>query len=126
MPVVQAPILFKQRDTPCTTITTVLKSKPLITWEKLPDNFELPDDPVDNLEQPVLAEALRDAFPQSAHLSSTHLIATNFGLVATVNKQTVVKAPDWVYVPSVLPLPEGKKRKSYTPYTDGALPSPDA
>jgi len=29
-----------------------------ITWEKLPDDFILPDDPVDNNLQPLLAEAL--------------------------------------------------------------------
>ena len=29
-----------------------------ITWENLPDVFILPDDPVDNNLQPLLAEAL--------------------------------------------------------------------
>lgn len=28
-----------------------------ITWEKLPDDFLLPDDPVDNINQPALAAA---------------------------------------------------------------------
>jgi len=35
--------------------TTV--SEPIITWEKLPDDF-LRDDPVDNINQPLLAAAL--------------------------------------------------------------------
>jgi hypothetical protein len=30
-----------------------------ITWEKLPDDFILPDEPVDNNLQPLLAAALR-------------------------------------------------------------------
>lgn len=33
---------------------------PHITWEKPPDDYLLPDDPVDNINQPLLAEALRD------------------------------------------------------------------
>ncbi len=36
--------------------TTV--SEPMITWEKLPDDFPLPDDLVDNINQPLLAAAL--------------------------------------------------------------------
>jgi len=96
------------------------KIEPLtITWNKLPPHFELPDDPVDNFAQPLLAEALREAL---GVVSLTQLVATNFGLVATVNGKTVVKAPDWVFVPNVIPLPEGKDRKSYTPYKEGELP----
>ena len=30
----------------------------VVTWEKLPDDYLLPDDPVDNLTQPALAAAL--------------------------------------------------------------------
>ncbi|WP_287726970.1 hypothetical protein [Microcystis sp. M061S2] len=30
----------------------------IITWEKLPDDFILPDEPVDNNLQPLLAAAL--------------------------------------------------------------------
>src|SRR3712207_8888822 len=45
------------------------------------------------------------------------LIASNFGLCATVNAELVIKAPNWVYVPSV--LEPGKERKSYTPHLEG-------
>ncbi len=34
---------------------------PPITWEKLPDDFILPDEPVDNNLQPLLAAALRES-----------------------------------------------------------------
>jgi hypothetical protein len=104
-------------------IKTVLKPKPLIiTWNKLPSDFELPDDPVDNLAQPLLAEALRDALGYASLISPSQLMATNFGIVATVNGKFAIKAPDWVYVPKVIPIAEGKDRKSYTPYKQGALP----
>jgi hypothetical protein len=33
----------------------------IITWEKLPDDFILPDEPVDNNLQPLLAAALRES-----------------------------------------------------------------
>ena len=32
-----------------------------ITWEKLPDDYKLPDDPVDNINQPALAAALTES-----------------------------------------------------------------
>jgi Uma2 family endonuclease len=40
-----------------------------------------------------------------------------------VNSELVIKAPDWVYVPSVLPIEPGKDRKSYTPQLEGDIPS---
>ncbi len=51
------------------------------------------------------------------------LIASNFGLCATVNNQTVVKAPDWVYIPSVKPIASGEIRRSYTPHLEGEIPA---
>jgi hypothetical protein len=94
--------------------------KPAITWEKLPDHYPLPDDPVDNLAQPILAATLREILEISGLIQPTMLIATNFGICATVEGKTVVKAPDWVYVPNVMPT--SKNRRSYTPHTEGAVP----
>ena len=39
----------------------LFKKPPPITWEKLPDGFVLPDEPVDNNLQPLLAAALRES-----------------------------------------------------------------
>ena len=91
----------------------------LVTWEKLPDNFVLPDDPVENIQQPPLASALTDALGEAKLIPSNALIASNFGLVATVNGKTVVKAPDWLYIPQVNPVPAGVIRLSYTPNLEG-------
>jgi hypothetical protein len=63
-----------------------------VTWEKLPDDFILPDDPVENLQQPTLASALTDALGAENRIQPQMLIASNFGLVATVNQKTIVKA----------------------------------
>lgn len=49
------------------------------------------------------------------------LIASNFGLCATLNGQLVVKAPDWVYVPRVKQILAN--RRSYTPNTEGDVPA---
>ena len=81
------------------TPSTLCRTKPLppITWEKLPADFILPDDPVDNLLQPLLAAALRESLELAGLIVESMIIATNFGICATVGDKTVVKAPDWVF-----------------------------
>ncbi|MGC8714422.1 MAG: Uma2 family endonuclease [Leptodesmis sp.] len=92
---------------------------PIVTWESLPADFVLPDDPVENIQQPLLAAALTDALGAAGRIQSQMLIGSNFGLVATVNKKIVVKAPDWFYVPQVHPVADDTIRRSYTPYLEG-------
>lgn len=92
---------------------------PTITWEALPHSYVLPDDPVENLQQPLLAAALTDALGAAGFIQPSMLIVSNFGLVATVNQKVVVKAPDWLYVPRVHPVAEGVIRRSYTPNLEG-------
>jgi Putative restriction endonuclease len=92
---------------------------PTVTWESLPADYMLPDDPVENIHQPRLAAALTDALGQAGRIDSKMLIASNFALVATVNDQTIVKAPDWLYVSRVMLLSNGITRRSYTPYLEG-------
>ncbi len=95
------------------------KTEYIITWEKLPPDYILPDDPVDNIIQPELAVALKESLGVAGLTTESMVIATNFGICATVNGKTVVKAPDWVYVPNVPPLTSGKIRRSYTPHAEG-------
>lgn len=93
--------------------------KPVITWEPLPDDYFLPDEPVDNLQQPNLAAALTEALGAAGLIQPEMILAANFGLVAKVNKRIVVRAPDWLYVPFAQPVPEGFIRRSYTPNLQG-------
>ncbi|HEY9753229.1 MAG TPA: Uma2 family endonuclease [Coleofasciculaceae cyanobacterium] len=95
------------------------QATPRITWDALPADYKLPDDPVENLQQPLLADALTDALGANQRIQPEMLIVSNFGLVATVNHKIVVKAPDWLYVPRVNPVAEGVIRRSYTPNLDG-------
>ncbi len=92
---------------------------PHVSWEALPSDFKLPDDPVENIQQPLLAAALAEALGDNHRLQPEMLIGANFGLVATVNKKIVVKAPDWLYVPRVNPVALGVVRRSYTPHLEG-------
>lgn len=96
------------------------RTQPQIRWDPLPADFILPEDPVDNIQQPALAAALTDALGSNGRIQSDMLVATNMALVATVEGQLVVKAPDWFYVPQVYPLPEGMIRRSYTPHLEGS------
>jgi Uma2 family endonuclease len=96
---------------------------PPIAWEKLPDDFILPDEPVESTLQPLLAAALRESLELAGLILESRLIASNFGLCATVGDKTVVKAPDWVYIPSVEPMRAGEIRRSYTPHAEGAIPA---
>jgi hypothetical protein len=73
-----------------------------VRWEKLPDDFGLPDDPVDNIAQPALAAALTDALITTGWLSAKALTTTNYGLCATANGKGVVKAPDWADILSFI------------------------
>ena len=100
-----------------------IATKPQVTWEPLPTNYVLPDDPVENEQQPLLAAALSDALLAANLIPDEALMVSNFGLVATVNKQIVVKAPDWLYVPHVYPTDQGVIRRSYTPHREGGAVS---
>jgi Putative restriction endonuclease len=104
-------------------IVQPLKKLPIVSWEKLPIDFPLPDEPVESNFQPLLAAALRESLELAGLILASVLIASNFGICATVADKTVVKAPDWVYVPAVKPLPAGEIRRSYTPCHEGDMPS---
>ncbi|GAP93897.1 Uma2 family endonuclease [Leptolyngbya sp. NIES-2104] len=92
----------------------------IVTWEPLPEDYPLPDDPAENIQQPALAAALTDALGANDRIQPETLIGSNFGIVASVHRKIVVKAPDWFYVPQVQPIAETVIRRSYTPNLEGA------
>jgi Uma2 family endonuclease len=93
-----------------------------VTWEKLPDDFILPDDPVDNVNQPALAAALTESLELNDRLSATTLATTNYGICATVNGKLVIKAPDWCFVTQIS-VPRDEVIRSYTPQLQGKIPA---
>ncbi|MGL5034076.1 MAG: Uma2 family endonuclease [Microcystaceae cyanobacterium] len=94
---------------------------PVIYWEKLPDDFILPDDPVDNINQPTLAAALTDSLYNAGKLTESSLTTTNYGICARLDNHFVVKAPDWAYIPQIT-VPRQEVERSYTPHLQGHLP----
>lgn len=92
-----------------------------ITWEKLPDDFVLDDEPVDNINQPSLAAALTESLEIAGKLPENSLTTTNYGICATVNQKIVVKAPDWAYIPAIR-VPRSEVKRSYTPQLQGDIP----
>lgn len=98
-------------------------SPPRILWELLPKDYILPDDPVESILQPLLAEALSEALDLAGLISSSMMIATNMALTVKIDGQTVVKAPDWFFVPKVFPIEQGIIRRSYTPHREGEIPA---
>jgi Uma2 family endonuclease len=102
-------------------MTAIITPNYQITWEKLPDDYKLPDDPVDNINQPFLAAALTESLELAGKLSANALTTTNYGICATLNGKTVVKAPDWSYIPHIKVSREEVTR-SYTPQLEGDIP----
>ncbi|WP_121968901.1 Uma2 family endonuclease [Leptolyngbya sp. BC1307] len=102
------------------TATTPITSPYSITWPLLPDDFVLPDDPVENEAQPLLAAALTQALSSQPAVIKDALIVSNFALCAGINRQIICKAPDWMYVAPV--PPSDRIRRSYTPHTEGVVP----
>ncbi|MCT7956460.1 Uma2 family endonuclease [Laspinema palackyanum] len=93
-----------------------------ITWEKLPDDFVLPDDPVDHINQPTLAVALSESLHFAGKHPKTALTTTNYAICATLNGQFVVKAPDWAYIPHIT-VDLSEVNRSYTPRLQGEIPA---
>jgi hypothetical protein len=93
-----------------------------VRWEQLPADYPIPDDPVDNFHQPLLAAALSDALRTSNLLTETMLTPTNYPICATYNDQQIIKAPDWAYI-SQITVSRQQVDRSYTPVLHGALPT---
>ncbi|MEH2253496.1 Uma2 family endonuclease [Nostoc sp.] len=100
---------------------TALTQDYQIIWEKLPDDYKLPDDPVDNINQPALAAALTQSLELAGKLPPNALTPTNYGICATLNGRIIVKAPDWAYIPQIS-VDREEVIRSYTPQLQGDIP----
>ena len=94
-----------------------------IAWEKLPDDFPLEMEQGESLDRSLLAGALSEILEMANMLQTRELAAFKLGLAATINGQTVIKAPDWLYIRSVLPISPQEVRRCYTPYAEGEVPA---
>jgi Uma2 family endonuclease len=105
-----------------TTPTNTTDFPLTVTWEKLPDGYVLPDDPVDNIYQPAIAAALTEILAINQRLPELAMTTTDYGICATVNGKTIVKAPDWSYIPERR-VDRREVDMSYTPYLQGDCPA---
>ncbi|NJK75162.1 MAG: Uma2 family endonuclease, partial [Microcoleus sp. SU_5_6] len=94
-----------------------------ITWKKLPADYILDEEPVENIDQPLLAAALREILELAGLIVAGILIAPNMGICATVDEQLVIKSPDWFYATNVQPPENQEIRRSYTPNLEGDIPA---
>lgn len=114
--------------TPPIVTPSIVKVGPLvlpphvITWEKLPDDFILPNDPVDNIHQPSIAAALTESLVLAQRLPEQALTCTDYGVIATVNGKPIAKAPDWAYIAQIT-VPLEAVDRSYTPHLQGEVPT---
>ena len=93
-------------------ITQTPVSKLTISYPPLPEDFLLPDDPVENTDQPLLAAALRQSLTAFPDLMQDALIVSNFALCAAIGGRIICKAPDFMYVRLVLPWQSSQIRRS--------------
>lgn len=72
---------------PSSTHSTTARASwlPAVTWEPLPEGVHLPNNPVDNTRQPLLAGSLRESLALAGLIQPHMLIATNFGLCTIPN-----------------------------------------
>jgi Putative restriction endonuclease len=103
-------------------ITQTPVSQLTISYPPLPEDFILPDDPVENTDQPLLAAALRQPLTAFPDLMQDALVVSNFALCAAIAERVTCKAPDFLYVRPVQPLLSSQIRRSYTPHTEGVIP----
>lgn len=94
-----------------------------ISWESLPDDFPLEEEPVENTSHTLLAGALKESLELHGYITPDRLIASNLGICVKINDNLVIKAPDWFYTASVKPLEAKSDRKSYTPQLEGDIPA---
>ncbi len=93
-----------------------------ITWTPLPEDYPIPSDPVEDIDHPIVAQALKEALYTFDHLVEDALIVSNFALCAKVNQRTICKGPDWMYVRPVNAWQSVRPRRSYTPHAEGSIP----
>lgn len=97
-------------------------SRVKITWEKLPNDFILNEEPAPNFDQQLLGAALRESLEIAGLIVGDILIAPNIAICATLDDKLVVKTPDLFYATNVQPLPNNAMRRSYTPHLEGSIP----
>ncbi|AFY44571.1 Uma2 family endonuclease [Nostoc sp. PCC 7107] len=102
-------------------MTAIITQNYQVSWEKLPDDYVLPDEPVDNINQPAIAAALTESLQIAGKIPENAFTSTNYGICATLDGKMVIKAPDWAYIPKIT-VDKAEVIRSYTPQLQGDIP----
>ncbi len=94
-----------------------------ISWEKLPKTFTLDEYPLQDVDQPLIAAALRESLEIAGLMLEGTLVAAHLAICVNFNDQLVIKTPDLFYANNVQPLPDREIRRSYTPNLEGDIPA---
>ncbi len=94
-----------------------------ISWKKLPKNFILDEYPLQDIDQPLLAAALRESLEIAGLILEGTLVASHLAICVTFNDNIVIKTPDFFYATNVQPLPDREIRRSYIPNIEGDIPA---
>ena len=94
-----------------------------ISWEKLPKTFTLDEYPLQDVDQPLIAAALRESLEIAGLILEGTLVAAHLAICVHFNDQLVIKTPDLFYATNVQPLPDREIRRSYTPNLEGDIPA---
>jgi Uma2 family endonuclease len=113
--------MLASQDRPAAPKTAAKHPDPIVKWILPPDDLVLDETPVENTGQPLIAGALKESLEVADRIPPNCLIASNFGIAATVQDELILKAPDWLYVPQVQAVTGD--RKSYTPTIEGEMPT---
>jgi Uma2 family endonuclease len=113
--------MLASQDRPAAAKIPAKHPDPIVQWILPPADLILDETPVENTGQPLIAGALRESLELGGRIPPNCLIASNFGISATIQQELILKAPDWLYIPQVRQITGD--RKSYTPHIEGDLPS---
>ncbi|OKH11064.1 Uma2 family endonuclease [[Limnothrix rosea] IAM M-220] len=102
--------------------TAPTRQPPKVEWIRLPEDYPIPDDPVESILQPFLAAALTESLDLAGLVQPEIMIASNMAIAVRIDGKTVLKAPDWFFVSQAAPLPDMEIRRRYTPHRDGKVP----
>jgi hypothetical protein len=94
-----------------------------ISWEKLPKDFILEEQPLQDIDQPSIAAALRESLEIAGLILEGTLVAAHLAIGVTFDDKLVIKTPDLFYATNVKPLPDREIRRSYIPNLEGDIPA---
>ena len=84
---------------------------PTVTWEALPADFVLPDDPVENIQQPPLAAALTDALGAAGRIGGKVAGVGCLSRSADVKERDVCNTKREDFSPDYEPIRFSKSQK---------------